>query len=66
MGTRMAKFTLDFWKDEPGQDLTEHALLLAMISLVAAALFLDSGASVSGVWNSADSKISTAYRSASS
>jgi len=62
----MAKVLTDFWEDECGQDLTEHALLLAMIALVASALFFDSGASVSGVWNSADSKISTAYRSASS
>jgi len=62
----MAKLCVKFWKDERGQDLTEHALLLAMIALVASALFINSGTSVSGVWNSADSKISTAYRSASS
>jgi len=62
----MATAITELWRDESGQDLTEHAMLLAMITLVACALFFDSGASVSGVWNTADSKIASAYRCASS
>jgi len=55
-----------FWLEELGQDFVEHALLLAMISLAAAGLFFSSGASVSGVWSAADSKIAVAYQSAAS
>ncbi len=60
----MSQLLQSFWFEELGQDFVEHALLLAMISLAAAGLFFSSGASVSGVWSAADSKITVAYKSA--
>jgi Flp pilus assembly pilin Flp len=54
-----------FWSDESGQDLVEYTLLLAMVCLASAALFISSGASVSGIWGVTKENLSSASTAAS-
>jgi len=54
-----------FFRDEQGQDLIEYTLLLAFVCLATSALFVSSGGSLSGIWNSANSNLSVANTSAS-
>jgi Flp pilus assembly pilin Flp len=54
-----------FWQDEQGQDLIEYTLLVAFVCLATAALFVNSGGSLSGIWISANSQLGTANTSAS-
>jgi Flp pilus assembly pilin Flp len=49
-----------FWNDENGQDLVEYTLLLAMVCLASAAMFIDSGGSISGIWNITNNNLSSA------
>ena len=42
------------WKEEGGQDLIEYALLIALIALVAAAIFPTVGASINAVFTKAN------------
>ena len=53
-------------QDEQGQDLIEYTLLLAFVCLATSALSVSSGGSLSGIWNSANSKLSVANTSATS
>ena len=46
------------WQDEEAQDLTEYALLLVLISLVAIAAMSSLGATVSGVFGNANTTLS--------
>jgi Flp pilus assembly pilin Flp len=55
-----------FLKEEQGQDLVEYALLLAMVALASSGLFVTSGASISGIWSSTKSTVSTAHQSSMS
>ena len=41
------------WRDEQGQDLTEYALLLVLIALIAATAVKSVGQAVSGVFSNA-------------
>jgi Flp pilus assembly pilin Flp len=54
------------WQDEQGQDLIEYTLLMAFVALASAALFINSGASVSAIWSTSNTQLSTAAASASS
>jgi Flp pilus assembly pilin Flp len=54
-----------FWHDEQGQDLIEYTLLVAFVCLATAALFVNSGGSLSGIWISANSQLTVANTSAS-
>jgi len=55
-----------FLSDEQGQDLIEYTLLLAFVCLASAALFISAGGSVSGIWNAANSDLTSANTSAGS
>jgi Flp pilus assembly pilin Flp len=55
-----------FASEESGQDITEYTLLLAFVALSTSALFLDTGGSISGIWNIASSEVSVASLSATS
>jgi len=55
----------NFLRDEQGQDLIEYTLLLAFVALASAALFIGAGASVSGIWGTANTKLGEAATSAS-
>ena len=50
----MRSFLRRFWRGESGQDLTEWALLLALVTIGSAALMRQSGGSISGVWTAAN------------
>lgn len=46
----MNRTSPDFWKEDEGQDIVEYALLLALVSLASAALLVDAGHSIEGIW----------------
>jgi len=50
----------DFVRDEQGQDLIEYTLLLAFVTLAAAALFISAAKSISTIWVNASTKLSQA------
>jgi Flp pilus assembly pilin Flp len=54
-----------FWQDEQAQDLIEYTLLVAFVCLATAALFVNSGGSLSGIWISANSDLALGNTSAS-
>ena len=55
-----------FWRDDRGQDVVEYTLLLAMVCLLSAALYIDSGASVSAIWGKTTSNLAAGSVLASS
>ena len=54
-----------FLKDEQAQDLIEYTLLVAFVCLATAALFVNSGGSLSGIWISANSQLGVGNAEAS-
>jgi Flp pilus assembly pilin Flp len=56
----------NFLREEEGQDLVEYTLLLAFVALASAALFIGAGASISGIWKTANTVLSNANNAASS
>ena len=53
-------FVAAFLKGERGQDLVEYTLLLAFVVLASAALFINGGGSVSGIWTITNSNLNAA------
>ena len=49
-----------FLKDERGQDLVEYTLLTGFLALASAALFINAGGNVAGIWTSANNTLATA------
>jgi len=49
-----------FWREEQGQDLIEHALLVAFVALVSATLYLGASGKVNTVWNVANHTLANA------
>jgi len=62
----MKTLLFNFVKDEQGQDLIEYTLLLAFVCLATAALFISSGGSLSGIWITANTDLTTANAAAAS
>jgi Flp pilus assembly pilin Flp len=62
--SEMMRLLRNFIRDEQGRDSIEYTLLLAFVCQ-AAALFLRAGGSISGIWTSANSQLTTANTSAS-
>lgn len=58
-------FVRNFWRDEQGQDLIEYTLLLAFVALASAALFMGAGGSISGIWTTVNSQLTSANTQAS-
>lgn len=54
------KFMKSFLRDEQGQDLIEYTLLLAFVALAAAGLFSSVGGSVSSIWGTANTQLTSA------
>jgi len=54
----------NFWNDEQGQDLIEYTLLMAFVALASAALFIGAGKSISSIWTSTNTQLSSAAVSA--
>lgn len=61
----MKKMLMRFVKEEQGQDLIEYTLLMAFIALASAAIFVNAGKSISGIWGVASNQLSNAASSAS-
>ncbi len=55
-----------FIADEQAQDLIEYTLLLAFVCLATAALFIQSGGSLSGIWTTANTRLTSANAAAAS
>jgi Flp pilus assembly pilin Flp len=62
----MKQFILQFVREEKGQDLVEYTLLLAFVCLASAALFIQAGSSLSGIWGDANGILSNANKAAAS
>jgi Flp pilus assembly pilin Flp len=61
MNISIKKFT----SDEQGQDLIEYTLLIAFVALASAAIFVGAGSSISGIWGSSNTQLTSANNSAS-
>ena len=46
----MKQLIIQLFQDEQGQDLVEYTLLLAFVCLASAALFINAGNSLAGIW----------------
>jgi Flp pilus assembly pilin Flp len=55
----MKNFFLKLWRDEEGQDLTEYALLLVLLSLAAIGSLSTIAAAINGVWKNAAANLNT-------
>jgi pilus assembly protein Flp/PilA len=49
-----------FWKEEDGQDMVEYALLLAFVALAAVGVLGTVKSSISTIWTSVNTNLSTA------
>jgi Flp pilus assembly pilin Flp len=56
----ISSMLLRFWKEEEGQDLVEYSLLLAFIALAAVGLLSGVRGTISGLWNSINSTLTSA------
>jgi Flp pilus assembly pilin Flp len=54
-----------FMADDQGQDMVEYTLLLAFVCLASAALFIGGGASMAGIWTTANKTLVNANTAAS-
>jgi Flp pilus assembly pilin Flp len=54
-----------FVNNEQGQDLIEYTRLLAFVALASAALFINAGNSVKGIWGATNTRLTAANTSAS-
>jgi Flp pilus assembly pilin Flp len=61
----MKNMFMRFVKDEQGQDLIEYTLLMAFVALASAAIFINAGTSIKGIWGTASSQLSNAATAAS-
>jgi Flp pilus assembly pilin Flp len=55
-----------FLCEEGGQDLIEYTLLLAFVALASAALFINAGTAVNGIWKTASKQLANANTAAGS
>ncbi|MEQ1883416.1 MAG: Flp family type IVb pilin [Bryobacteraceae bacterium] len=62
----MKKTVVRFCREEEGQDLIEYTLLLAFVCLASAALFINAGQSISGIWSVANTTLTNANSAATS
>jgi pilus assembly protein Flp/PilA len=55
----MKKLMIRLWKEQEGQDLTEYALLLVLLSLAAIGALGTLAAAINGVFTTAASNLNT-------
>jgi Flp pilus assembly pilin Flp len=60
--SRLAKFL----KSEQGQDLVEYTLLLAFVMMASAAMYINAGGSVSGIWTLSNTQLNSGIVAAGS
>ena len=53
----MKRLMVNLLRDEQAQDLIEYTLLLAFVALASAALFINAGGSVNGIWTNASAQL---------
>jgi len=53
----MKKLLIRLWKDEEGQDLTEYALLLVLLSLAAVGALSGLAVAINGTFTNASTKL---------
>jgi len=53
-------------KGEEGQDLVEYSLLLAFVLIASAALYINAGGSVTGIWTTANTQLNSGVVAAGS
>jgi pilus assembly protein Flp/PilA len=56
----MKTLTMRLWREEEGQDLTEYALLLVLVSLAAVAAIGGLATAIEGVFTAASTSLTTA------
>ena len=61
----MKNMIMRFVKEEEGQDLIEYTLLMAFVALASAAIFIQAGNSIKGIWTSANTQLANANTQAS-
>jgi pilus assembly protein Flp/PilA len=59
MEGKMKNLLLKLWKDEEGQDLTEYALLLVLLTLAAIGSLSTLATAVNGVFKNAATNLTT-------
>ena len=62
----MIKTAEEFWRSQAGQDLTEYALLLAMLSLITLGLVLNFAPQLAGPWAVAKAALTASNQAAAS
>jgi len=62
----MKEVLIRFLLEETGQDLLEYTMLLAFVCLASAALFIDGGKNMAGIWSIGNSYISNGNVAAAS
>ena len=55
---------MQFLTNDQGQDLIEYTLLLAFVCLASAALFIQAGSSLAGIWGDANAILKNANTAA--
>jgi Flp pilus assembly pilin Flp len=58
-GMQMSQYFIRLWKEDEGQDLTEYALLLVLLSLAAIATLGTLANAINSVFNQAATNLST-------
>lgn len=56
---------LKLLSDEQGQDLIEYSLLIAFVALASAAMYINGGGSVTGIWTTTNSQLQAGNQAAS-
>jgi len=54
------KWIAELLKGERGQDLIEYTLLLAFVMMASAALYVNAGGGVAGLWGTANASLNAA------
>jgi len=60
----MKQLLVGLIQQDAGQDLVEYTLLLAFVCLASAALFINSGQAIGGIWTQANTQLSQANSAA--
>lgn len=61
----MKNLFVRFLREEQGQDLVEYTLLLAFVALASAALFVNAGTTMKGIWTTTNQVLTNANTAAS-
>jgi Flp pilus assembly pilin Flp len=61
----ISSMLIKLWKEEEGQDLVEYSLLLAFIALAAVGLLSGTRTTISGLWSTINTTLSSASTTAS-